>query len=111
MLSVQIGGPRHFGILAATFALTVLPREVSAQYSVVDLPIAWSEEGLLFFRGHVWVWDTSTSNPEAFTVSCPQSGFYRLGDNGDVTAIWTGTPVCPFMFYPGSWDLSPDGNG
>ncbi|MEX0843399.1 MAG: hypothetical protein WD120_03540 [Gemmatimonadota bacterium] len=95
--------------LAGLLAVFALPFGSSAQYSVGDWPIGWTDEGLLFFRGHVWVWDTSTSNPEAFTVSCPQSGFYLLGADGSVADVWTGTSVCPFMFYPGQWDLDPDG--
>lgn len=100
---------RRVDWLAALLAVVALPLGSSAQYSVGDWPIGWTDEGLLFFRGHAWVWDTSTSNPEAFTVSCPQSGFYVLSTDGTVAEVWTGDSVCPFTFYPGHWDLDSAG--
>lgn len=108
MSKAQHAWHRPSAVFAAAVALLTLPLGSAAQYSLGDSPIAWTDEGLLFFRGHVWVWDTSTSNNEAFDVSCPESGLYTLGPDGSVTGVFTGDLVCDFMFYP-EWNLSEDG--
>jgi len=99
---------RRQALLTSVLLAMAFPWSIEAQYSPGDTPVGWTGDGLLFFRSHVWVWEVSYTNDEAYDVSCEGSGLYALTSNGSIAEILTGEPTCDLIFAD-HWDVSEDG--